>query len=169
MKNSGDGNGSTDSARSPKALALAAVALFAVAGCGAAPDDPETELRAWIAAMESAAEQEDRGAFIGQIADAYADARGNTRSDLDGMLRLYFLRADRIALLTTVDTIAVAGGTAADVALTVGMAGSTDSVLGFSADAYRFELELERQGDGGDYRDWKLLSARWGEMGDTLR
>ena len=169
MKKRDDWNGSTESAGPPTVLALMAVALLVMQGCGSAPDDPETELRAWVAAMESAAEEEDRGAFIGQIADAYADARGNLRTDIDGMLRLYFLRTDRISLLTSIDTVSVFGGTAAEVVLTAGMAGATDSVLGFSADAYRFELELERQGDGGDYRDWKLLSARWGEMGESLR
>jgi len=43
------------------------------------------------------------------------------------------------------------------------MAGQNDAVLGFSADAYRFQLELEREGD-----DWLLISARWGELGEEL-
>ena len=58
----------------------------------------------------------------------------------------------------------VIGGTAAEVSITVGMAGTNDSALGISADAYRFELELEFDGD-----DWLLISARWGELGDQLR
>ncbi len=169
MKKRDDWNGSTEWVGRVKAVALTVVALVATSGCGTPPDDPEAELRAWVAAMESAAEQEDRGAFIRQVADAYTDARGNSRSDIDKLLRLYFLRTDRISLLTSIDTVSVFGGTAAEVVLTAGMAGATDSVLGFSADAYRFELELERQGDDGDYRDWKLLSARWGEMGESLR
>lgn len=164
-----DRYGSTDSAGRPAAIALLSVALLAAAGCSPAPGDPEAELRAWVAAMEAAVEREDRGAFLDQVAEGYSDARGNSRSDVDGMLRLYFLRADRISLLTSIDTVSVHGGTAAEVTLTAGMAGATDAVLGFSADAYRFELELERQGDDGDYRDWKLLSARWGGMGEALR
>ena len=46
----------------------------------------------------------------------------------------------------------------------VGMAGQNESVLGFSADAYRFQLELERDSD-----DWLLISARWAELGEELR
>jgi hypothetical protein len=44
------------------------------------------------------------------------------------------------------------------------MAGTNDGVLGFSADAYRFELELEKDGD-----DWQLIAARWGELGDEIK
>jgi hypothetical protein len=36
-------------------------------------------------------------------------------------------------------------------------------VLGFSADAYRFEMELARDGD-----DWLLISGRWGEVGGNI-
>ena len=43
------------------------------------------------------------------------------------------------------------------------MAGSNEGVLGFSADAYDFALELELDGD-----DWQLISARWGELGREL-
>jgi hypothetical protein len=43
------------------------------------------------------------------------------------------------------------------------MAGRNDGVLGFSADAYKFELELERDGN-----EWQLISARWGELGKEM-
>ena len=43
------------------------------------------------------------------------------------------------------------------------LAGTNDGVFGFSADAFRFQLELERDGD-----DWLLISARWGELGEEL-
>jgi len=66
-------------------------------------------------------------------------------------------------LLTKIEEIRLYGDSAAEIELTVGMAGQNDSVLGFSADAYRFELELEREGG-----DWLLISARWGELGEEL-
>ena len=49
---------------------------------------------------------------------------------------------------------------AAELVLVVAMAGTNDGVFGFSADAYRFEMELEFNGD-----EWLLIAARWGEMG----
>jgi len=138
--------------------------LTQVAGCGGDVSDPETQIRAWVGAMQEAAEEKARGDVLAGISPAYVDARGNSRDDIDNLLRVYFLRQSKIALLSTVDEVRVIGGTAAEVSMTVGMAGTNNSALGFTADAYRFELELEHDGD-----DWQLISARWGEMGDQVR
>jgi hypothetical protein len=80
------------------------------------------------------------------------------------MLRVYFLRQNNITLLTSIDEIRLYGDSAAEIDMTVGMAGTNDSVFGFSADAYSFQLELENDGD-----DWLLIAARWGEVGQELR
>jgi hypothetical protein len=79
------------------------------------------------------------------------------------MLRAYFFRQHSIGLLTNIEEIRVYGDSAAEIDLTVGMAGSNDGVFGFSADAYRFQLELARDDD-----DWLLISARWAQLGDEL-
>ncbi len=79
------------------------------------------------------------------------------------MLRFYFLRQQSVAILTSIDEIVVMGETAAQVTLTVGMAGTDASALGVRADAYNFELELEHTGD-----EWMLIGARWGEIGSDL-
>ena len=152
------------------AASLAALALLLLAsGCGGARGTPEEQLRAWLAAVESAAEDKSRAPIMNLIASAYNDARGNARDDVDKLLRLYFLRQNTIALLTAVDEIEVTGGNAATMSVTVGMAGTGDRALGLSADAYRFELELEAEGEPGSYADWSLLSARWGELGEPVR
>lgn len=131
--------------------------------CGESPSEPEEELRAWVAAGVTAAENKERRGLVGMISDAYVDARGNDRADIENMLRVYFLRQHKIGLLTKIEDITVYGDTAAKLDMTVGMAGTNDGVLGFSADAYRFELELEKDGN-----DWQLIAARWGELGDEL-
>ena len=97
------------------------------------------------------------------ISEAYADASGNERGDIENMLRVYFLRQHKIGLLTKIEEITIYDDTAAKLNMTVGMAGTNDGVFGFSADAYSFELELEKNGD-----DWQLIAARWGEIGDEL-
>ena len=79
-------------------------------------------------------------------------------------MRVYFLRQHSIALLPKINEITLYDDTAASVDLTVGLAGTNDGVLGFSADAYRFELELEKDGD-----EWELISARWGELGGEIK
>lgn len=146
-----------------RALGLAAAALVILVGCGEPPSEPEAELRAWVDAGIASVEAKERRAVVGMVSDAYVDGRGNERSDLDKILRVYFHRMHNIRLLPKIEEITLYGDTAAQLVLTVGMAGTNDGMLGFSADAYQFELEVEK--DGGD---WRLISARWGEMGGEL-
>lgn len=135
-----------------------------LAGCGGEQAGPDGALRAWVDEMHAAAEAKDRGAFVDRISAAYADARGNSRDDLSNLLRLYFLRANRVELVPSIDSIEVIGGTAAEVVLTVGMAATDHGRFALRADAYRFELELV-SADG----DWQLISARWAELGQVPR
>ena len=145
---------------------LFTVALLAclAQGCGGPPSAPEEELRAWVARGIEAAENKERRELMEMVAAAYVDARGNERDDIEGMLRVYFLRQNRIALLPKIEEITLYDETAGKIVMTVCMAGTNDGALGFSADAYRFALELEKAGD-----EWQLISARWGELGDELR
>lgn len=131
-----------------------------LASCGGSAGEPEAELRAWVAAMETAAEDRDRSAMLDRISERYADARGNHREDIGDMLRLYFLRRQTIAIVSSIDEITVYDGTAAKVSLTAGMAGNEAGLSGLRADAYRFDLELENT-EG----QWLLIGARWGELG----
>lgn len=138
--------------------------LAMLSSCSSDVSDPEEKVRAWVHVMHEAAEAKERGVIVAGISPAYVDARGNRRDDIDKLLRVYFFRQNTITLLSNINEVNVIGGTAAEVSITVGMAGTNDSALGISADAYRFELELELDGD-----DWLLISARWGELGDQLR
>lgn len=132
--------------------------------CGDPPTPPEEALRSWVAQGQQAAAEKDRRALVRMISPKYSDRRGNAREDIENLFRLYFLRQQKVALLTRIKDIRVFDGSAAELVLDVGMAGTNEGVLGFSADAYRFEMELEKEGD-----DWLLISARWGEIGEELR
>ena len=147
-----------------RALCLAAAALVLLAGCGDAPSEPEAELRAWVETGIASVEAKERRALLDMVSDAYVDGRGNERGDLDRILRVYFHRMNNIKLLPKIEEITIYDDSAAQLVLTVGMAGTNDGMLGFSADAYRFEFEVEKAD-----RDWHLISARWGEMGNELR
>lgn len=140
-----------------------ALTLLALGGCGGPSSPPEEELRAWVASGIEAAQSKERRALVSMVSAAYADARGNERDDIDNLLRVYFLRQNNIRLLPSIEEISVYDDTAANIRMTVAMAGTNDGVLGFSADAYRFSLELVK--DGGE---WQLISARWGELGEEL-
>lgn len=137
--------------------------LLAIA-CGDDPASPQAELRAWVARGESAVEERDRGTLIGMTSPDYADARGHDIEALGDLLRLYFFRHRGIALLISIDDIIVTAETSAVIDLTVAMAGSGGAVPGFSADAYRFELDVHKPDD-----EWLLIGARWAELGQTPR
>jgi len=143
-------------------LAVMLLTLF-LGACGGADEGPEAALRAWVAEGQRAAETKDRGALMDMVAEEYADSRGNNRDDIENLLRFYFLRQQKVALLTRIDELTVIGETAAELTLQVGMAGTNDNALGFSADAYRIEMELVRDGD-----DWLLIYARWGGIGEDV-
>jgi hypothetical protein len=139
--------------------------VFALtSACGGPPDAPEEALRRWVADAQAAAEREDRDALMSMLSENYADARSNDYEDVGQMLGFWFLRHDSVVLISKIDEITVSGSTAALITLSVGMAGANDAALGFSADAYRFELELEQDDD-----EWLLIAARWSELGRQPR
>ena len=137
--------------------------LILLSGCGGPEAGPEEQLRQWVSAGQQAAESRERRDLLDLISPSYVDARGFDRDDIGDRLRVYFLRQQSIKLLTSIEEIRLYGDSAAEIDLTVGMAGKNDSVFGFSADAYRFQLELVRDADV-----WLLISARWGELGEEL-
>ena len=145
-------------------LSCLALLLSGLSGCGDPPTAPEAALRAWVAEGQRLVEAQDRRGLMNMVADSYADARGNDRDGIEKLFALYFLRAHGISLLTSIEDIRVFDATAAEIDLQVAMAATHDGVLGFSADAYNFQLELVRDGD-----DWLLISGRWGEVGEETR
>jgi len=149
-------------ARRAQFVAAGLVFLLASA-CGGPEEGPEEAIRAWVVAGHKAAEAKDRSSLLDMISPAYEDSRGNSREDIGNMMRFYFLRQDKVVLITHVDELDVIDDSAAELVLQVGMAGSNDNALGFSADAYRFEMELVRDGD-----DWLLIAARWGGLGNDV-
>lgn len=145
-------------------LILTAITCAVLGACGGSAGDVEDQIQTWIDRGHEAAESKDRGELVDMISPTYADARGNSRDDIENLFRFYFLRSNKVALLVNVDGIEVMDDTAAAVTLTVGMGATTDSALGFNADAYQFALELENDGD-----EWLLVSGRWNDFGGELR
>lgn len=131
--------------------------------CGGPSAGPEEQLRLWVEQGQVAAEAKDRQQLVAMMSPAYEDPRGHDIDDIENMLRAYFFRQSTIKLLISVNEIRLYGESAAEIELTVGMAGANESAFGFSADAYRFQLELEQKGG-----EWQLLSARWAALGEEL-
>jgi len=132
-----------------------------LSACGGPAQGPEEAIRAWVSQGHELAEAKDRRALVSMISPAYTDARGNSRDDIENLFRLYFLRQNKVALITRIEELNIYDDSAAQVVLAVGMAGTNDGALGFSADAFRFEMEFVLDDD-----DWLLTSARWAELGE---
>ena len=124
--------------------------------CGGSESSPEQELRDWVSRGELAAEEENRRTMQDMISVDYVDARGNDYEKIGATLRAYFLYQNSITLLTSIDEIALSGETAANVMVTVGMAGTNGNRLGFDADAVQFEFELVKPDDDW-VADWCAL------------
>jgi hypothetical protein len=149
---------------SPATILSTLLITALLCACGDPSLAPEEAIRDWVDRGQQAAERKDRGALMDMVSPAYADARGNVRSDLENMLRVVFLRQKTVVLLTRIEELDTFDDSAARLTLQVAMAGTKENRSGFSADAYRFEMELEHDGD-----DWLLISARWGQLGQGLR
>jgi len=147
----------------PRTVLTIGTLAVLIGACGGPDTGPEEQLRQWVNEGQAAVEAKRRSDLIDMISPAYVDARGYEREQISALFAAYFLRQHRIKLMPSIEKIRLYGETAAKIDLTVGMAGTNDGVFGFSADAYRFVLELEYDGS-----DWLLISARWGELGKGL-
>ena len=140
-------------------------AAVLAAGAGCAPQGPpEQALRQWLDAAVAAFETKDRRVLAAMISPGYADARGNSRRDLDERLRLVFLRGGSVRVTTAIDELTVIDDTAARIVLKAVMLDTEPGRLRLDADAWKVELELEKAGD-----EWLLIGARWGALGRELR
>lgn len=142
---------------------ISALLCVCLSACGGPVEGPDEAIRSWVRQGQELAEAKDRRGLVDMISPTYTDARGNSRDDIENMFRMYFLRQNKVALITRIEELNTFADSAAELVLTVGMAGTNDGRLGFSADAFRFEMEFELDGD-----EWLLTSARWGELGDDL-
>ena len=137
---------------------LMALVTFA---CRSTPESPEAQIRALIAKAEKAAEEKDIATLKGLIADGYADAQGNKKTDLVKLLAFHLSRNESIHLLTRIRTIDFPepqrSATTVFVGMAAGSLASIDDLLRMRADLYRFDLSLTDEGRG----NWKVVGAAW--------
>jgi hypothetical protein len=135
---------------------LLASAMLAAGGCGQ-PDSPEQQVRAVVAAGESAAESRDLSALMDLVAEDYRDADGLGREELRSYLRGYLLGHPSISLVTRIESLEFPYRDMARLRLTVGMLGRGEgagAALDAAADLHEIELELVLQGD-----EWRVRRA----------
>jgi hypothetical protein len=129
--------------------------LFLLAGCGSA-DDPETQVRKTLDAIEAAAEARDVGDVMEHVSDQFLDAYGRDAQALSRYIRGYFIANQSIHLLTRIRAIEFPSAAEARVQVTVGMLGrqETDS-WDLAAEIRDFDVTFMHQ-DGA----WKVTHVR---------
>jgi hypothetical protein len=135
---------------------LSALLGAAAGGCGS--NDPQAELRDFIAAAETAAEARDTGFFRDAISASYADRRGQRRDDVINVIRGIFLTNTTVEVISRIEEIELTAADAAKVKLQAALVGKREgaSLLDVDGDLNRIELELVRESG-----DWRVISADW--------
>ncbi len=136
-------------------------AVTLIQACSDNAESPEKEIRRFIDAGISAAENRSIDELGNLMHENYLDQKGYSKKQLGSLLRAYFLRHKNIHLLTKIDSIEILADNQAAVRMHVAMAGSVISdVVALSAlraRIYRFELQLVKQDD------WLLRHAVWAQ------
>jgi len=132
-----------------------------VTACGGDPDSPETEIRAFVASAQAAAEERNARELRSMIAEDYIDVQGHDHKAIERLIRLYIFRNQSINVFTRIQTIEFPEPERALVIVMAALAGrpvtSADELAGLNADLYRFNLELIRRGR----EDWQVQHAAW--------
>lgn len=150
-------------ARAGPRVAIVTLAVLGAAlapGCGGPERSPEEQIRATIAAAEQDARNHDLAALSARIAEDYADRLGRDKRELVSLLRLHFLRNERIHLLVRVEAVEVDPKGRARARALVATAGrpipALDALADVSADLLWVDLTLARREDA-----WAVTSAGW--------
>ena len=155
--------------RLARTFCVALLLSVAIAACTDDEISPEDEIKAYIAAAEAAAEARSVGALRELIAEDYRDAEGQTRKDVTGLARFYFLRQQSLHVFTRIDNMEFPNSNTALVGVYAAMGGSSMESVGMldslRADMVRFDLILERRNG-----EWLLVEGKWGRAaaGDFL-
>ena len=135
--------------------------LFALlAACSRTPEDPATQVKATLAAIEKAAEDRDIDAVLEHLAEGFKDDRGRGPSSIRSMLQLHFMRQGSIHALVRISELTFPNKDTAEATLNVAVAGTPlpeeGPLDGLRADWVEVKLRLVRD-DG----DWKVQHGSW--------
>lgn len=136
--------------------------LGAVAACSSKPESPETKITALLKSAEQAAEAKDLNTLRDYLSERYSDGEQHNKKAIERLLRLHFLRNEKIHLFTRVQSFSLPEPARAQVVLFVAMAGepiaTADDVPRVRADLHRFELTFRDENGRGE---WKVVQAQW--------
>lgn len=140
---------------------VVALALAVLASCSPAPESPDAQVRAALAAIEAAAGARDVDALAVHVSDRYGDASGNDKRALLGVAALHFVRNQAVYTLTRIQSLELPEPGRADVRVLAALAGrpipDAAALAALRADLYRFDVTLSEEEPG----TWRISAARW--------
>lgn len=146
--------------------ALGLIGMLALAGCRAGRDTPEAQVRLLIRDAVAAAEQKQLGTLRDMVSERYADEQGLDKRAVENLLRLQFLRNERLHLYTRIQSVTLPKPDRAQATVLVAMAGvpiaSEADLPALRADLHRFEIDFARED-----RTWRVQRAAWRRVEPT--
>jgi hypothetical protein len=123
------------------------VAVIFLAACSPRASD-DSQVRALISRLETAAEARDTSDVLGHVADGYEDNDGHDKSALRDLLRAWFLTHPKVQLWVNVESLEFPADGLAQAELTV------TSVSLANPDRLRLKVEFRRQDE-----EWRVARA----------
>lgn len=134
--------------------------LSLLAACQRERPAPEAQVRTLIQEAVTAAEQKRLGAVRDMISEHYRDDQGHDKRAVENLLRLQFLRNERLHLFARIASVTIAAPDHAQAIVLVAMAGvpiaSAQDLATLRADLHRFEIDLGLQS-----KQWRVQRAVW--------
>jgi len=131
-------------------VALTAAGIFACSNA----EDPETQIRRTIDAMEAAAEARNVGDLVSHLSAHFRDAQGRDAAELARYVRGYFIANQSLHLLTRIHRIEFPTPDESRVHLTVAMVGreaEQSRAWNLAGEIRDFDATFMREG-----KDWKV-------------
>jgi len=124
-------------------------------------ETPEERIRATLKSLETAAEARSVSDFMQHVSEDYVDHRGNKKKEIEGILRLQYLRNQNIHILSTIQSLDIQGDVATveiSTAMAATEAGLEENSSRLKANTHRFSVVL-RSSDA--QQTWLIDSVSW--------
>lgn len=143
-----------------RALITGSLLTLLLAACGSSNiNDPETQVRQVLSALEEAAERRSMSDIMDNVSDDYLDHIGQDKKTLARLVQFQILKNQKINIFSLVRSIEINDGLAS-VELSAAMSARDEDLSSESsrlrADAFRFSILLALEED-----DWRIRSVSW--------
>ena len=142
-------------------LLIIILSCFALVSCSSDPQSPEQHVRNSLSAMETAAQERSTSDFMEYISDDYYDGHGNNKESVKHLLRVLFLRNQKINIFYAIRSLEIKNGRAKaeiSAAMTSREVDLSEEKNRLKADTLRFSITL-RSNNNND--KWLIQHASW--------